>query len=129
MVAVMGVSMIIRNTAGILVSTAAGFLVWALSPKLTGAPLPWDAPWPFYSCVFLAAGLVVSPIAPRIWPCVIEAWVGQAVALFVLPLDRTTNMWGEGAWWTLGILATGAGSLIVAAGWVAGRVIRKRLSR
>lgn len=124
----MGLSMIIRNIVGILISTAAGFLVWGLSPKITGTPLPWDAPWPFYSSALLVTGLIVAQPAHRMWPCVFGAWVGQVVALLVLPLDRTTNMWGEGAWWVLGIVATGVGSLIVAAGWLAGRAIRKKLS-
>lgn len=117
----------IRDAMGAAIATTAGLLVWALSPGITGTALPWDATWPFYSSAFLATGLIVSQVAHRMWPCVIGAWAGQVAALIALPLDRTTNMWGETAWWVLGIVATGVGSLIVAAGWMAGRAIRKRL--
>lgn len=119
----------VRETAGIVSAAVSGFLVWALSPSLAGTPLPWDASWPFYSIVFLVTGLIVAQFARIMWLAVIGAWAGQLVALIMLPLDRTVNMWGEEAWWTLGVVGTGVGSLIVVAGWILGNTIRKRLWR
>ncbi|MBS3964111.1 MAG: hypothetical protein KGZ80_06395 [Methylomonas sp.] len=118
----------IRRITAAVVSAAAGLLVWTLSSELAGTPLPWDAAWPFYSSVLFGTGLVVAQLTHRPGFCVLAAWAGQIAALILLPLDRTTNMWGEAAWWVLGILATGIGSLLVAGGWIAGRAIRNSLS-
>lgn len=116
-----------RESGAMAVAVAAGFLVWALSPRLTGQPLPWDAKWPFYSLVLLAAGLVASQLGQRMGFSFAATWAGQVIALVTLPLDRTANMMGQGAWWVLGIAATGVGSLILVLGWLLGTFVRKKL--
>lgn len=113
-----------KNVVAALLSAATGYLVWALAPVLTGVPLPWDAPWPFYSVVMGAGGLAASLISARGWICVGAAWFGQVLALVVLPLDRTANMLGVGAWWLLGLFATGIGAVLLGAGFVLGRYAR-----
>lgn len=118
----------IRNVAATVFSAAAGLLMWLFSPEIADTQLPWDAAWPYYSGTLFATGLIVAQLVQRPWFCVLAAWIGQLAALAILPLDRTTNMWGETAWWVLGILATGIGSLLLAGGWITGRAIRNRLS-
>ena len=118
----------IRNAATTVFSAAVGLLVWGFSPELAGTPLPWDAAWPYYSGALFATGLIVAQFIHRPGFCVLAAWAGQVAALAILPLDHSTNMWGGTAWWVLGILATGIGSLLLAGGWIAGRALRNRLS-
>lgn len=115
------------DIAAILAVAATGFLVWALAPRLVGTPLPWDASWPFYSLTMGVTGLVASQLSAHVWTCVAAAWLAQIVALVVLPLDRSANMLGVETWWVLGVIATGIGSLIVAAGWFLGRGLLKWL--
>lgn len=116
-----------KEAGAMAVAVAAGFLVWALSPRLTGQPLPWDATWPFYSLVLLGAGAIASQLGRRMWVGFAATWAGQVVALFTLPLNRTQNMMGQGAWWVLGLVATGVGSVILVLGWLLATVARKKL--
>lgn len=105
--------------AAAAISALAGFSVWAFSPRLVGTPLPWDAQWPFYSMVLLGTGLLVSLFTRTPWPGFSGMWTGQIIALFVLPLDRSTNMLGPTVWYLLGVVSTGVGALIFVAGWYA----------
>ena len=110
-----------KNAIAVLLSAATGYLVWALAPALIGEPLPWDAPWPFYSVVMAAGGLASSLFSARGWMCAGAAWFGQVLALVVLPLDRSANMMGVGAWWWLGVFATGIGAVLLGVGFALGR--------
>jgi len=123
-----GVRLSAVDIAAATLAAAAGFLVWELAPSLTGQPLPWDAPWPFYSLVMGTAGFAIGQFSRGVWLCIAAAWAGQVVALIVLPLDRSANMLGVGAWWVLGILATGVGSLILWIGWALARLWRRKLA-
>ena len=111
----------VSEITAIAAATATGFLVWALAPRLVGTSLPWDASWPFYSLSMGVTGLVASRLSAHVWICVAASWLAQIVALVILPLDRSANMLGVEMWWVFGVIATGFGSLIVAAGWVLGR--------
>lgn len=102
------------------------FLVWALSPTLTGRVEPWDADWPYYSTAILLAGLLVGIAFRRaLLSAYIGAWVGQILALMTLPsVDRS--------WWYRGVLATAVGSLIILLGIAASTLLvalALRLSR
>jgi hypothetical protein len=116
-----------REVAGALGSAGAGYLVWALSPRVTGEPLPWDASWPYYSLWLIGCGCALSLVTRRYAPVVLAVWIGQVTALVVLPLDTSANMWGEGAWWVLGVLSTAIGSLLALIGLWIGRSVRDRL--
>lgn len=115
-----------KDSAAIAVAATGAYLVWALSPRLVGTPLPWDASWPYYTLAMGLVGFAVAQISSHGWACVVAAWAGQVAALVVLPLDRTANMFGVTAWWTLGVVATGLGALILGAGYALGRAVRFR---
>lgn len=117
-----------KDIFAVLISATAGFLVWALAPTLVGVPLPWDAAWPFYSLMMGMAGLAAAQLSARGWICVGAAWAGQIVALVALPLDRSTNMFGVGAWWVLGVVSTGIGALVLGAGFALGRFVSNWLA-
>lgn len=119
----------IKETVAIVISIVVGFGVWGLSPRLVDTPLPWDADWPFYSAVLLGTGILVSLVTIKPWPGFFGIWTGQIVALLVLPLDRTTNMLGQTAWWVLGVVGTGVGALILAVGWYLGKAFHRRIKK
>ena len=67
-----------RAWATVLVSAAAGALVWALSPWLTGHVEPWDADGLFYAGALIVAGSVAGAITPRpLWALYLGALIGQ----------------------------------------------------
>jgi len=67
-----------RAWATVLVSAAAGALVWALSPWLTGHVEPWDADGLFYAGALIVAGSVAGAITPRpLWALYLGALFGQ----------------------------------------------------
>ena len=113
----------------IIVTTAVGFAVWALSPSLVDTPLPWDAAWPFYSTILLSTGFLVSQVTIKPWLGFFGVWAGQVFALVALPLDRTTNMFGPAVWWALGVVGTGVGSLILVVGWLLGKTLQRKLKK
>jgi hypothetical protein len=117
----------LARAAAVIVTAAAGFAVWGLSPRLVGTPLPWDATCPFYSTTLLSIGFLVSRLASTQWLGFFGVWAGQVIALVVLPLDRTNNMLGPAVWWVLGIAATGVGSLILVVGWFLGNALYRKL--
>jgi hypothetical protein len=112
-----------------LASFVIGFGVWALAPRIAGTPLPWDAKWPFYSAILLGAGLAFSLARLGAWTGFFGIWAGQIAALILLPLDRTTNMLGSTAWWVLGVVGTGVGSLILVVGWWLGNGIDRWIGK
>lgn len=86
------------------------FLVWALSPVLVGQTEPWDADVPFYSIGFLICGAAVGAVfRGRLAAIYLGAWAGQLVALVVLPSSDL-------AWFLLGMMTTGIGSVFFLAG-------------
>ena len=67
-----------RAWATVLVSAAAGALVWALSPWLTGYVEPWDADGLFYVGALIVGGSVAGAITPRpLWALYLGALIGQ----------------------------------------------------
>lgn len=96
-----------------------GFGLWAGSPGLVGKREPWDAQLPFYyTGAMLLGGAALGAALPRCAAiALLGLWAGQAIAMWALPgHDRT--------WAYLGIVTTGAGSLIGLAGYLAGSVLR-----
>jgi len=89
----------------LLFSAITGFLLWALSPAITGHNEPWDAPYPFYSIVLIGAGALWALIRRRREPVgILGVWLGQVLALCVLPwLDRSAVI--------VGAVTTAVGSL------------------
>jgi hypothetical protein len=101
-----------------LAAAAATFAVWAASPALTGRVEPWDAEWPYYGGASLLLGAAVGLALPRRFASsFFGAWAGQAAALLVLPGN-------DRAWFLLGAITTGIGSVVFLAGYAAGTVAR-----
>ena len=99
-------------------SAAFGFMIWAVSPTLTGFHEPWDSELPFYSATSLVGGSILGFFLHR-HPMFLYlgAWWGQVVALAVLPgLDR--------GWLLLGVITTAVGSTLTLLGGMIGRVVR-----
>jgi|GEM_PF-1759722 len=119
----------VQETVSTVISILIGFGVLALSPRLVGTPLPWDADWPFYSTILLGAGVLVSLLSIKPWLGFFGIWAGQITALLVLPLDRTANMLGTTVWWVLGVGSTGVGALILVVGWHLGETIHRRINK
>ena len=124
-----GVKQHVLETVALIISMVVGFGVWALSPGLVNTPLPWDADWPFYSTILLVTGFLVSRVTVKPWRGFFGIWAGQIVALLVLPLDRTTNMFGPTAWWVLGFVSTGVGALLLVVGWYLGNTFYRRMKK
>jgi hypothetical protein len=96
-----------------------GFGLWASAPWLVGTREPWDAEMPYYyTGAMLLGGATLGLAFPRRFVIAyLGMWIGQAIAMLVLPgHDR--------AWAYLGIVTTGAGSLIGLGGYLAGSVMR-----
>lgn len=87
-------SLVITVILGVII----GFLVWALSPRLTGFKEPWDAAWPFYSIVIFLTGMVFTLIRGRVDAIgFLGLWVGQILGLLIV----------QGASWLgMGIIST-----------------------
>ena len=67
-----------RSWVTVLVSAAAGALIWALSPWLTGHQEPWDADGLFYVAALVVAGSVAGAITPRpLWGLYLGVLIGQ----------------------------------------------------
>jgi len=85
----------ITGTLGVVL----GFLVWVLSPRLTGFREPWDAAWPFYSIVVFLTGMVCALIRRKIDVAgFLGVWVGQILALL--------TMFSTVDWLGVGIIST-----------------------
>jgi hypothetical protein len=113
-----------RASAILLVGSAMlGFALWGLSPILTGHREPWDAEFPYYIPGMLMGGAVLGAAFPwRLGPCFVGAWIGQCVAVIVLPSLGAS-------WLILGFITTAAGSLVAVVGAVIGALIRFSISR
>ena len=75
-----------RTTHALFVGcTAAGALIWFVSPSVLGQREPWDAALP-YTLYLTATAVIAGLIAPKcIWPCPFGFSVGQTVGLCALP--------------------------------------------
>lgn len=61
-----------------LTASAAAFVVWALSPSLTGFQEPWDAPGVYYYAALFVAGTVSGFIADKpLWAHYVGSIFGQ----------------------------------------------------
>ena len=101
-------------------ASALSFALWALSPALTGRVEPWDAAFPFYSIGAVIVGGIVGLAFPRrLAAAYFGAWLGQLVALLVLPgLDRAS--------FALGAVTTAIGSVVFLGGACVGSALRGR---
>ncbi len=77
-----------RAWVTLLVSVAAGAMVWALSSWLTGHQEPWDADGLFYLGALIVAGSVAGGITPLpLWAHYLGALIGQlGYGLIFLPI-------------------------------------------
>jgi hypothetical protein len=110
------------DPASTLVAAALMFGLWAGAPGLLGVLEPWDTDHPVYMTAALLIGAALG-YAPRstLLGLFLGAWLGQIAALLLLSgHDR--------AWLLLGFLTTGLGSLVVVAGGLVGRLLRRRAS-
>lgn len=74
---------------GLLISLAGGlaggFLIWALSPILTGQQEAWDASKWYYLCGLCACGVIFSLYSPRyFWAVAIGVFAGQQVYILLI---------------------------------------------
>jgi hypothetical protein len=108
--------------AVIVGAAALGFGIWAASPALTGHAEPWDAQHPYYSLASLIGGGFLGFLSRAVVRCYVGAWLGQVIALAVLPgLDR--------GWILLGVMTTAVGSLLILLGAAGGYALRRGVSR
>ena len=112
-----------RAWATVLVSAAAGALVWALSPWLTGHVEPWDADGLFYAGALIVAGSVAGAITPRpLWALYLGALSGQLV--YELIFLRLGPLFFLGAAFLVGYSV-----IFLAAAALAGSIRRRLVSR
>jgi hypothetical protein len=91
-----------------------GFGVWAAAPLLVGRREPWDATGPFYSLVMVLGGMLIGWWQEGGYVAgYFGAWAGQVLALVFLPAH-------DESWLSLGLVTTGAGSLLTLAGLALG---------
>ena len=96
------------------------FLVWASSPLIFGVREPWDTGYPFYSVASVTGGIVIGLVfRKKIASCFLGAWVGQVLALVLLP-------GGDITWLLLGFVTTALGSLFLVLGVFIGSSILKK---
>ena len=74
---------------GLLISLAGGlaggFLIWFLSPIITGQQEAWDAGNGYYLCSLCACGIIFSLYSPRyFWAVAIGVFVGQLVYILLI---------------------------------------------
>lgn len=60
-----------------------GYLIWALSPSMTGHAEPWDARSPYYWAALLVAGTLIGLIEPKMF-LTSSLWVVAGQALYVV---------------------------------------------
>jgi len=112
-----------RAWTTVLVSAAAGALVWALSPWLTGYVEPWDADGLFYAGALIVAGSVAGAITPRpLWALYLGALIGQLG--YELIFLRLGPLFFLGAAFLLGYSV-----IFLAAAALAGSIRRRLVSR
>ena len=109
-----------RGNAALAFATATGlgFALWAFAPWLVHRREPWDAAGPFYSLsLVLGTGVIAWWQPSRLAAAYLGAWLGQVLALAVLPGH-------EDGWLPLGTVTTGIGSLFALGGAVLGSALR-----
>lgn len=112
-----------RAWVTVLVSAAAGALVWALAPWLTGHQEPWDADGLFYIGALVVAGSAAGAITPRpLWGHYLGALIGQLG--YELIFLRIGPLFFLGAAFLLGYSV-----IFLAAAAVAGSIRRRLVSR
>lgn len=113
----------LRAWMTVLVSAAAGALVWALSPWLTGHVEPWDADGLFYVGALIVAGSVAGAITPRpLWALYAGSLIGQLG--YELIFLRLGSLFFLGAAFLLGYAV-----IFLAAAALAGAIRRRLGSR
>jgi hypothetical protein len=96
-------------TASFLVSSAFGFLIWALSPIVTGSIEPWDASSLFYIAALIVAGFIVGLLFPRrLWPVLVGIATGQFIYMLLFTAKGPLIAVGVAALFVYGLLALGA---------------------
>jgi hypothetical protein len=108
-----------RGNAGLAFAAAAGlgFALWALAPWLVNRREPWDAEGPFYSLsLVLGTGAIAWWQPSRLAAAYLGAWLGQVLALVVLPGHQD-------GWLPLGAVTTGFGSLFALVGAALGSAL------
>ena len=112
-----------RAWTTVLVSAAAGALVWALSPWLTGYVEPWDADGLFYVGALIVGGSVAGAITPRpLWALYLGALFGQlGYELIFLRLGPLFFLWAA--------FLLGYSAIFLAAAALAGSIRRRLVSR
>ena len=96
---------------GALAALVAGSLLWALSPMVVHRREPWDAEWPFYLIVVVAAGMLSRILGGRWRETVLGFWLGQVAAIAMLgTADQRASL-------PVGVVTTGVGSLLTLPGW------------
>jgi hypothetical protein len=66
------------------VSALCAFIVWALSPLITGHKEPWDAPNHYYSWAIAIAGLISGLFSPRVfWAYFAGSVAGQFLYVLI----------------------------------------------
>jgi hypothetical protein len=109
--------------AALLYGAAVGFLLWALSPTLLGVAEPWDTEHRVYTLAMVGAGLALGLLNPRAPAAAyLGAWLGQVLALIVLPSF-------DNDWLLLGAISTAVGSLWFLLGVAVGIGVRSLLRR
>jgi len=106
----------------LVLSAAAGALIWALSPELAGKKEPWDSDSPYYFASLLVAGAVLGMIGPRyIWAHAAGIVLGQLVYMLVfLPVGPLI---------VLGVFFLAGYSLLCVGGAAIGSRARQTLER
>lgn len=69
----------LRKQLQFAVGVGLGFLIWLLSPSITGRPEPWDGSIAIYALQVAAAAFATACIAPRgaWWRTPLSLWLGQ----------------------------------------------------
>ena len=111
-----------RFTTTAFAGIGLGFGLWLVSPFVAGCVEPWDASFPFYVPVMLAGGALVGSLLPRrAIAFVLGVWLGQVLALAVLPGHQRS-------WIVLGAVTSAIGSIVSLPSYVAAAHFRKRRS-
>ena len=105
----------------LLIACASGFVIWALSPWLTGHLEPWDAPGGYYFFALLLAGAMSAFIAARpLWAHYLGCVFGQLVyGVLFLPIGPLA---------VIGLLFLVVWSLVFLVGAYLTSLVRTRLA-